>query len=108
MGSMQDILGMIPGLGKKVKDVDVDEKQFDRMQAIILSMTPKERAKPDIINASRKKRIADGCGQSVEEVNALLNRYRQMQKLFRQMNGKGKRHRKMRLPNGFNPADFGM
>ncbi len=108
MGSMQDILGMIPGLGKKVKDVDVDEKQFDRMQAIILSMTPKERAKPDIINASRKKRIADGCGQSVEEVNALLNRYRQMQKLFRQMNSKGKRHRKMRLPNGFNPADFGM
>ena len=111
MGSIQDMLGMIPGIGNKAKDFDIDEKEFDRMQAIILSMTPKERAKPDIINASRKKRIADGCGQSVEAVNSLLNRHRQMQKLFRQMNGKpGKRHRKnrMRLPNGMDMSQFGM
>ncbi len=111
MGSIQDMLGMIPGLGSKAKNLDVDEKEFDRMQAIILSMTPKERAKPDIINASRKIRIAKGCGQSVEDVNGLLNRYRQMQKLFRQMNGKpGKRHRKsrMRMPNGIDMSQFGM
>ena len=111
MGSIQDMLGMLPGIGNKVKDLDVDEKEFDRMQAIILSMTPKERSKPDIINASRKKRIAEGCGQTVEDVNGLLNRYRQMQKLFRQMNGKpGKRHRKsrMRMPGGIDMSQFGM
>ncbi len=111
MGSIQDMLGMLPGIGNKVKDLDVDEKEFDRMQAIILSMTPKERSKPDIINASRKKRIAEGCGQSVEDVNGLLNRYRQMQKLFRQMNGKpGKRHRKsrMRMPGNIDMSQFGM
>lgn len=112
MGSLQEMLEMIPGIGKKVKDVDVDEKQFDRQQAIILSMTPKERSNPDIINPSRKKRIADGCGMTVEDVNKLLNQYRQMQKLFKQFNGKkgGKRHRKqkMRLPAGFDPSQFGM
>ena len=111
MGSIQDMLGMLPGIGNKAKDIEVDEKEFDRMQAIILSMTPKERSKPDIINASRKKRIAAGCGLTVEDVNSLLNKYRQMQKLFRQFNGKsGKRHRKgrMRLPNGMDMSQFGM
>lgn len=111
MGSIQDMLEMIPGVGKKAKDIDVDERQFDRLQAIILSMTPKERSNPDIINPSRKKRIAAGCGQTVEDVNKLLNQYKQMQKLFKQMNGKpGKRHRKqrMRLPAGFDPSQLGM
>ena len=111
MGSLSDMLEMIPGIGKKAKDIDVDERQFDRLQAIILSMTPKERANPDIINPSRKKRIAAGCGQTIEDVNKLLNQYRQMQKMFKQMNGKpGKRHRKqrMRLPAGFDPSQFGM
>ncbi|MEG1437413.1 MAG: signal recognition particle protein, partial [Oscillospiraceae bacterium] len=87
MGSIQDMLAMIPGLGKKVKDIDVDERQFDRIQAIILSMTPKEREHPDVINPSRKRRIAAGCGQQVEDVNRLLSQYKQMQKLFKQMNG---------------------
>lgn len=92
MGSIQETLSMIPGLGKKVKDVQVDERIFDRMQAIILSMTPKERARPDVINPSRKRRIAAGSGTQVEDVNRLLNQYRQMQKMFKQMNGKpGKR-----------------
>ncbi len=112
MGSIQDMLEMIPGIGKKVKDVDVDERKFDRMQAIILSMTKKERSNPDIINPSRKKRIAAGSGQSIEEINRLLAQYRQMQKLFKQMNGKkgSKRRRKQRMnfPAGFDPSQFGM
>ncbi|MBO4341835.1 MAG: signal recognition particle protein [Clostridia bacterium] len=111
MGSIKDMLEMLPGVGKKAKDIDVDERRFDRMQAIILSMTPKERSNPDIINPSRKKRIAQGCGQTVEDVNKLLNQYKQMQKMFKQLNGKpGKRHRKqhMRLPAGFDPSQFGM
>ena len=104
------ILGMIPGLGNKVKDLQVDEAQFDRMQAIILSMTPKERRNPDIINASRKKRIADGCGQKVEDVNRLLSQYKQMKKMFKQMNsaGKNKKFRRLARANGIDPSAFGM
>ena len=110
MGSLQDILGMIPGLGNKVKDLQVDESQFDRMQAIILSMTPKERKNPDIINASRKKRIAAGCGQQIEDVNRLLSQYKQMKKMFKQMNsaGKNKKLRRMARANGIDPSVFGM
>ncbi|NCC86828.1 MAG: signal recognition particle protein [Clostridia bacterium] len=113
MGSMQDMLAMIPGIGKKIKDIDVDERQFDRLQAIILSMTPKEREKPDIINPSRKRRIATGCGQQVEDVNRLLSQYKQMQKLFKQMNGKGNRKKMKRMGMGMNPnnmdfSQFGM
>ena len=110
MGSIQDILGMIPGLGAKAKNVDVDERAFDKMQAIILSMTPKERTNPDILNASRKKRIAAGCGQSVEDVNRLLNQYKQMKKLFKQMNPNGGSKKRRRMPkiNGFDPNMFQM
>ncbi|MBR4727935.1 MAG: signal recognition particle protein [Clostridia bacterium] len=111
MGSLQEMLAMIPGIGKKASEIDVDERKFDRMKAIILSMTEKERANPDIINPSRKRRIAAGCGQSVEEVNRLMSQFRQMQKMFREFGGKkGKRHRKQRynLPAGFDPSQFGM
>ena len=114
MGSMKDILSMIPGLGKKIKDVDVDESQLDRTRAIILSMTPKERAKPDIINPSRKRRIAAGCGMQVEDVNRLLSQYRQMQKLFKQLGGnRGGSKKKMRrmmpnMPGGGFPGMPGM
>ena len=111
MGSLQDMLAMIPGIGKKASEIEVDERKFDRMKAIILSMTEKERANPDIINPSRKRRIAAGCGQSVEEVNRLMSQFRQMQKMFRQFGGKkGKRHRKQRykMPAGFDPSQFGM
>lgn len=89
MGSLKDMLGMIPGINKQIKDVDVDESQFDRIQAIILSMTPGERENPDIINPSRKRRIAAGCGMEVEDVNRLLAQFRQMQKMFKQFGGKG-------------------
>jgi signal recognition particle subunit SRP54 len=100
MGSMKDILSMIPGINKKIKDVDVDERQLDRMKAIILSMTPKERRNPDIINPSRKRRIAMGCGMNVEDVNRLLNQHRQMQKMVKQMNS-GKMRRQLKRMGGF-------
>ena len=95
MGSMKDILSMLPGVNKKIKDVDVDDRQLDRMRAIIQSMTVKERRNPDIINPSRKRRIAAGCGMQVEDVNRLLNQYRQMQKMFKQMNS-GSMKRKLK------------
>lgn len=111
MGSLKDMLAMIPGIGKKINDVDIDEKQFDKIEAIILSMTPKERAKPDIINPSRKRRIAAGCGMQVEDVNKLLSQYRQMQKMFKQLNGgKGSKKRRRRMPpmNFNNMGNFGL
>lgn len=112
MGSIKDLLKMIPGIGRKIDDVEVDERQFDRMQAIILSMTPAERTKPDIINPSRKRRIAAGSGMQVEDVNRLLAQYRQMQKMFKQFNGKSSkkmRRRMMNMPgmNGFGPGGAG-
>ena len=91
MGSLKQTLSMIPGIGSKIKNIDVDENQFNVMEAIILSMTKKERENPDIINPSRKRRIAAGCGKQVEDVNRLLSQYRQMQKMMKQlgsMNGK--------------------
>ena len=86
MGSMEQIMSMMPGVNTAaLKDAKIDEKQIDRMEAIILSMTKKERYKPDIINGSRKKRIATGSGTSVEEVNRLLNQYNQVNKLMKQV-----------------------
>ena len=95
MGSIQDTLAMLPGVGNKIKDVDIDERKFDRLQAVILSMTPAERENPDIINPSRKRRIAAGCGQQVEDVNRLLAQFKQMQKMFKQFGGKGMKRRRM-------------
>lgn len=99
MGSMKDILSMLPGVGNKLRDVDIDERQFDRVQAIIRSMTPEERRKPEIINPSRKRRIAAGCGMQVEDVNKLLAQHRQMLKMFKQFNSKGARRRMSRMGN---------
>lgn len=100
MGSIKDILGMIPGMGKKLDNVDIDERQFDKTRAIILSMTPAERAKPEIINPSRKRRIAAGCGMQVEDVNKLLAQHRQMQKMFKQFSGKGSKRKMRRMGMG--------
>ncbi|MCQ2486340.1 MAG: signal recognition particle protein [Clostridia bacterium] len=102
MGPLKDVLGMLPGVGKELKDVDIDEHEFDKIQAIIQSMTPAEREKPDIINASRKRRIAAGCGQRVEDVNKLLSQYKQMQKMFKQMNSKKARKQLNRLAKSGN------
>lgn len=99
MGSMKDLLSMLPGVGNKLRDVDIDERQFDRLQAIIRSMTPEERAKPEIINPSRKRRIAAGCGLQVEDVNKLLAQHRQMLKMFKQFNSKGVRRKFSRMGN---------
>jgi signal recognition particle subunit SRP54 len=90
MGSLEQIAGMIPGMkAGALKDAKIDEKAMDRTKAIILSMTPREREKPEIINSSRKKRIAAGSGSTVEEINRLLKQFEQMNKLMKQLTGKG-------------------
>ncbi len=101
MGPLKGILSKIPGIGNQLDNVDVDDRAIDWTEAIILSMTPAERAKPDLINPSRKRRIAAGSGRSVEEVNRLLKQLKEMQKVMRQMTGKGgsKKKRRMRFPN---------
>jgi len=91
MGSMKSVLSMIPGMERQIRDTDIDERQLFKNEAIITSMTKKERAKPDIINASRRKRIAAGSGTSVEEVNRLLRQYEQMKKMLKKFSKKGKR-----------------
>lgn len=96
MGPLKGILSKLPGV-KNVDDMDIDDRIMDRNAAIILSMTPREREKPDIIDAKRKRRIAAGCGMRVEDVNKLLNQFKQMQKMMKQFSGK-KGKRKM-LPN---------
>lgn len=87
MGSMREILGMIPGMGRALRgsDVEIDESAIRRVEAIILSMTPAERRKPGILNASRKRRVARGSGTSVQEINQLLKQFKQMQKLMKQL-----------------------
>lgn len=95
MGSLKSILSMLPGMDKQLRDVDIDDRQLLRIEAIIKSMTKKEREKPDIINASRRRRIAAGSGMRVEDVNKLLRQYEQMKKMFKQMNTKGGKRRMM-------------
>jgi signal recognition particle subunit SRP54 len=89
MGPLQGVLKMIPGIGSQVKDMDIDERQLARVEAIVLSMTPRERRLPHIIDGSRRKRIAAGSGATIQEVNKLLQARKQMQKMMKQM-GKGK------------------
>ncbi|MDR0889035.1 MAG: signal recognition particle protein [Oscillospiraceae bacterium] len=93
MGSMQDILGMLPGMGA-MKNAKVDESSMTRVEAIILSMTPYERENPACLNSSRKRRIALGCGQKVEDINRLLKQFEQMQQMMKQLSGKGKKRGK--------------
>lgn len=88
LGSMKSIIGMLPGVGDKIKDADIDDRQLDRIEAIITSMTKAERAKPSIINPSRKRRIAKGSGSKVEDVNRLLKQFDQMQQIMKKFTGK--------------------
>jgi signal recognition particle subunit SRP54 len=91
MGNMKDLMGMIPGAGKMLKDVDIDDDAFKGIEAIIHSMTIEERTQPQVINGSRKKRIANGSGTSVTDVNQLLKQFNQMSKMMKMMQGgKGK------------------
>lgn len=89
MGNMKDLVGMIPGAGKMMKDVDIDDDAFKGIEAIIHSMTPSERSTPSMINASRKKRIAKGSGTNVQEVNQLMKQFNQMSKMMKMMQGGG-------------------
>lgn len=110
MGSMKSILSMLPGVGDKLKDTDVDEKQFTRIEAMISSMTKAERAKPSIINPSRKRRIAAGSGTKVEDVNRLLKQFEQMQQMMKQFTGKGNKMNMRRTRKqlaGMNLDQFG-
>ena len=89
MGSMKDLMGMIPGAGKALKGLDIDDDAFKHVEAIIHSMTPAERSNPSLLDASRKKRIAQGSGRSVQEVNQLLKQFDQMGKMMKMMQGGG-------------------
>jgi len=91
MGSMKDLIGMIPGAGKAIKDIDIDDDAFKGIEAIINSMTPQERSTPAVIDGNRKKRIAKGSGTSVQEVNQLLKQFNQMSKMMKMMQGGGGR-----------------
>lgn len=105
MGSLKDTIKMIPGIGSKIRDEDIDEGAFGRFRAIIYSMTKEERTHPDIINPSRKRRIAAGCGMKVEDVNKLLAQFKQMKKMINQFGGKSgpKVSKKMRRLMQQNP-----
>ena len=89
MGPLKNLIGMIPGMSQQLGDVEIDDRMIDRIEAIIYSMTPREREKPDLLNASRKRRIAAGSGMKVEDVNRLVKQIEMMQKMFKQMGGKG-------------------
>ena len=91
MGNMKDLMGMIPGAGKMMKDVDIDDDAFKHIEAIIQSMTPQERSKPTLLNNSRKKRIGSGSGTSIQEVNQLMKQFNQMSKMMKMMQGGGGR-----------------
>ena len=123
MGNLKEMLGMVPGLSKQVKDLEIDDKQIVRVESIILSMTPAERHKPTLINPSRKRRIAAGCGLKVEDVNRLLKQYDQTMQIMKRFKNpnKGKKGKKGRrgfgglggmmggmpgMPGGQNPFGF--
>ena len=105
MGNIQDLIAMIPGMGSQLKNVDLSgsEAQMKRTESIILSMTPEERANPDLMNMSRKKRIAAGAGVPISEVNALVKQFEMMKKMMKQFSGQlsGKKRSKFRMPFGF-------
>ena len=99
MGPIQNLAGMLPGVNAKaLQGAQIDEKQMARTEAIIKSMTPKERENPSIMDASRKRRIAAGSGTQVQDVNRLLKQFDDMQKLMKQFMGKGKKRK--RFPFG--------
>ena len=99
MGNMKDLMGMIPGAGKMMKDIDVDDDAFKHIEAIIHSMTPEERTKPTLLNASRKKRIGAGSGTSIQQVNQLMKQFNQMSKVMKMMQGGGGRKMMQMMKN---------
>lgn len=104
MGSVKDLLGMIPGVGSQIKDLDVDDEAFKHIEAMILSMTPKERAHPEILNGTRRRRIARGSGVEVRDVNQLIKQFREMKKMMKTMSkltGQGRSMNLQKLMNKF-------
>ena len=99
MGNMKDLMGMIPGAGKMMKDVDIDDDAFKHIEAIIHSMTPEERTKPSLLNNSRKKRIGAGSGTSIQQVNQLMKQFNQMSKMMKMMQGGGGRKMMQMMKN---------
>src|SRR5690606_25189244 len=99
MGSMKDLIGMIPGAGKALKNVEIEDDAFKHIEAIIQSMTPKERSKPSIIDHKRKIRIAKGSGTKIEQVNQLMKQFDQMSKMMKMMQGGGAKNL-MRMMGG--------
>jgi len=89
MGNLKDLLGMMPGVGKAVKDLDIDDDAFKSLEAMIQSMTPDERGNPDLINSSRRQRIAKGSGTTIQEVNQFMKQFEQMKKMMKMMNKNG-------------------
>jgi signal recognition particle subunit SRP54 len=89
MGPLSSLLGMIPGMGAQLRGVKIDDRELDRVEAIILSMTPEERRRPELIKGSRRRRIAVGSGTTVQQVNGLVKQFGQMQKVMKQL-GKGR------------------
>ncbi len=106
MGSVKNILSKLPGISDQIKDMDFDDRQLDRVGAMISSMTKQEREDPTIINPSRKRRIASGSGMKVEDVNRLMKQYEQMRKFMKSMNSRGKDGKRRRLP-GLGGMPFG-
>ena len=86
MGNLKDLMGMIPGVGKAIKDVDISDDSFKGIEAMINSMTPFERANPDVIDQGRRKRIAKGSGKEMDEVNAFMKQFDQMKQMMKMMN----------------------
>ncbi|MCX7879204.1 MAG: signal recognition particle protein [Ignavibacteria bacterium] len=103
MGSLRDLLGLLPGMDKALRSVNIDDKQFSRVEAIILSMTKEERQNPKILNGSRRRRIADGSGTSIQEVNRFIKQFEDMTKMMKTVSRSGK----IPFPRGFNlPQGF--
>jgi signal recognition particle subunit SRP54 len=101
MGNIKDLVGMIPGVGKAVKNMDIDDNAFKGIEAIIFSMTPEERGKPEILNGSRRQRLAKGSGQGIQEVNKLLKQFEDTRKMMRMMSDKNAMGKMMRnMPKG--------
>jgi len=86
MGNLKDLMGMIPGVGKAIKDIDISDDAFKGIEAIISSMTPFERANPDVINQGRRQRISSGSGRNMEEVNGFMKQFEQMKQMMKMMN----------------------
>lgn len=97
MGNMKDLLAMLPGVGSKIKDLDIDDNAFKGIEALIQSMTPQERARPEILNASRKQRIVNGSGRTIQELNKLLTQFNQMRQMMKAMQNK-------KMPGGMFPG----